>query len=214
MTKYYPGLFISFEGGEGAGKSTQVKNLASYFQSKNIPYVCTREPGGTNGAEDIRQLLVTGDASRWDDKTELLLMLAARANHLHDLIIPALKNGEYVICDRFFDSTLAYQGYGRGMEKNTICSLHEQLFHNIQPDITFILDLPAENGLDRAKKRLVKSNNNEDRFESNDLGFHHRVRKGFLAIARNNPNRCHILNGLENSDDIFAKIKLVIEENN
>ena len=181
------GFFITFEGGEGTGKSTQCKQLASVLEEKGIPCLLTREPGGSPGAEEIRNLLVNGDKGRWDSLTEMLLFMAARRNHLMTRILPALQEGKVVICDRFLDSTLAYQGYGYGKNQetiNAINSVYHLIAGDFYPDLTIVLDIDPLVGLKRSCER---AGNTEKRFESMDLSFHQNLRRGFLDLARGNP---------------------------
>ena len=145
------GRFITFEGGEGAGKSTQIRVLAAALERAGKTVCLTREPGGSGGAEQIRELLVTGDPDRWDAMTELLLLYAARKDHVRRLIEPALENGTWVLCDRFADSTMAYQGYGHGLDRSKIAALHKIVLGDLSPDLTIILDLDPEAGLARTR---------------------------------------------------------------
>lgn len=184
-----PAPFITFEGGEGAGKSTQIKLTSEWLQLRNIPHIVTREPGGSEGAEEIRQLLVTGRAGRWDAFSECLLHLAARHDHVRRTVIPALRKGVWVLCDRFSDSTFAYQGYGYGMPLDMIDQLNHQATGGLKPDLTFLLDLPVEVGLKRAAQRKIASGLEADRYETMAAAFHERIRDGFLALARNEPQR-------------------------
>ncbi|PPR65054.1 MAG: Thymidylate kinase, partial [Alphaproteobacteria bacterium MarineAlpha4_Bin2] len=147
------GKLITFEGGEGAGKSTQVALLADYLETKGIKFVKTREPGGSSGAEDIRRLLVEGAVDRWDSIAETLLLMAGRRSHFKELLEPALIGGKWVICDRFSDSTLAYQGYGQGVDLEMISQLQYLAIGEFAPDLTFLLDIPVNEGLSRAEER-------------------------------------------------------------
>lgn len=199
-------MFITLEGGEGTGKSTQAKLLEQYLKSKGIEVVLTREPGGSTGAEEIRNLLVTGDANKWSTSTEVLLMYAARADHFEKLIMPALLLKKWVICDRFADSTLAYQGYGKGYDLNFLNTLYQKIIGEIKPDITFIFDIEVEAGLNRANARINAANSNEGRFESMDLNFHKLVRNGFLHIAAQNPERCKVINAGLPIDAVYAQL--------
>ncbi|MGE0152957.1 MAG: dTMP kinase [Reyranellaceae bacterium] len=183
------GKFITIEGGEGAGKSTQIRLLAEWLSERGIPIVATREPGGSPGAEAIRKLLVEGSADKWDGLTEALLHCAARRDHLVRTVWPALARGEWVISDRFADSTRAYQGYGHGLPLPTVDRLYELTVGDFKPDLTVLLDLPAEEGLKRAAKRK----GGERRYESMDIEFHRRLRDGFLEIARAEPQRCVVI---------------------
>ena len=181
--------FITFEGGEGAGKSTQVAKLMEFLAKQGIEAVQTREPGGSPGAEEIRGLLLKGGAERWDGMTEVLLHSAARRDHLVKTVWPALAAGKWVICDRFFDSTLAYQGWGHGIDKEDIASAIRLAGGDFKPDMTLILDMDVEKGLERAKAR----GQGQDRYESLGLDFHTRLRQGFLAIAAQDSKRCRVI---------------------
>lgn len=199
-------MFITFEGGEGTGKSTQIKLFADYLTSKGYDVVLTREPGGSEGAEEIRNLLLKGDINKWDKVTEILLFSAARRDHLVKKIKPALDKGQIVISDRFADSTLAYQGYGYGANEQIIQTL-TQIYHLIagdfKPDMTFILDMDPKIGIARSMDR---AGNNEQRFENMNLNFHNNLREGFLTIAHSEPERCIIVNANQNIDDVHQEI--------
>ncbi len=181
--------FISIEGGEGAGKSTQVPLLMRALEQAEIAAMATREPGGSPGAEAIRRLLLEGEGERWDATEEALLLFAARRDHVARLIEPALARGTWVISDRFADSTLAYQGYGRGLPLADVAMLHRFALGDFAPDLTLILDLPVEIGLARAAARDAAA----DRFERLDPAFHERLRHGFRAIAAAEPARCALI---------------------
>jgi dTMP kinase len=195
------GRFITFEGGEGAGKSTQAARLAARLQATGIEVVRTREPGGSQGAEALRELLVHGGADRWSPTAETLMMYAARSDHLERVIRPALAAGAWVVCDRFSDSTRAYQGAGGGVPTELIETLDKAVVLGDQPDLTLIIDVPAELGLERAQAR-----GGEARFEGKGLAFHRRLREGFLAIARAEPDRCVVLDGAAAPDDVADRI--------
>lgn len=183
------GRFITFEGGEGSGKSTQIKRLAAALEGRGIAFDVTREPGGTEGAEAIRQLLVSGATGRWDAATETLLHVAARRDHVEKRIRPALAAGRWVLCDRFIDSTVAYQGGGHGFDLAVIRQLHDLIIPDIRPDLTLVLDVPVDVGLGRAGARA----GGEDRYEQMALGFHERVRDAFREIAGQEPDRCRLI---------------------
>lgn len=202
-----PGRFITFEGGEGTGKSTQVVLLASALRSRGITVVTTREPGGSDGAEAIRALLVSGETGRWDGITEALLHFAARRDHLLRTIWPALERGEWVISDRFADSSLAYQGFGHGLSAGTIASLYRIAVGRFVPDLTLVLDLPVEEGLKRAGIR----GGAEDRYERMGLGFHQRMRQGFLGIAADNPRRCAVIDAVPPPDIVHRAVLATVE---
>jgi len=182
------GRFITFEGGEGAGKSTQLRRLAQRLAGTR-EVVATREPGGSPGAESIRDLLVNGAADRWSPVTETLLMYAARRDHVERVITPALARGAWVICDRFADSTRAYQGAAGGTDPALITALETHVLDRVRPDLTLVFDLPVAAGLARAGGRGEA----ENRFESKGLAFHERLREAFLAIARAEPDRCAVI---------------------
>jgi dTMP kinase len=178
-------MFITFEGGEGSGKSTQSSLLVEFLVSQGRDAIKTREPGGSAGAEEIRKLLVSGSADRWSPKSEALLMFASRADHVENLIAPALSQGTWVVCDRFADSSFAYQGYGRGIPISFLEQLYTFAVGPYAPNLTFILDIDPSIGLERAYKRQNEKTQTviEGRFESFDIDFHKRVRQGFLDIA-------------------------------
>lgn len=181
--------FISLEGGEGSGKSTQCKLLAEWLRGLGHDVVLTREPGGTPGAEEIRALLVQGEAGRWEPMTEALLHFAARRDHVGKVIRPALGRGAWVVSDRFFDSTLAYQGYGHGLGAAPIALLRKLVLDDFAPGLTLLLDLPIEVGLERAGRRRSA----DARYESMGEAFHRRVRDGFHAIAAAEPERVAVI---------------------
>ncbi len=201
-----PGKFITFEGGEGAGKSTQVKRLAGFLVSRGNSVVETREPGGSSGAEEIRRLLVEGSVDRWDAMTETLLLMAGRRSHLRDLVEPALQRGSSVLCDRFSDSTIAYQGYGQGMDITKIREIQRLAIGDVRPDLTLLLDIPAEEGLNRAAARGEAA-----RYERMDINIHHRIRDGFLEIASNEPERFEVIDAQGSVDAIENQIRNCIE---
>ncbi len=194
--------FITLEGGEGAGKSTQAKRLAAALEKHGIACTTTREPGGAPGAEQIRKLLVEGEPGRWEPMTETLLLFAARADHIARMIKPALEAGRWVISDRFTDSTYAYQGAGRGLDRETIRRIEAVSIGDFKPDLTLVLDLPVSVGLERAHARGPQ----ESRFEKFDAGFHERLRQGFLDIANRNAHRCAVIDASGNADDVAEKI--------
>lgn len=194
--------FITFEGGEGSGKSTQLRRLAATLGARGIACVTTREPGGCPGAEEIRRLLVEGGVGRWQPMSEALLNYAARIEHATHTIRPALARGRWVLSDRFADSTMAYQGYGHGLGPDAIASLHKLALGDLRPDLTLIFDIPVEEGLARAKAR----GGNEDRYERMDKAFHERLRAGFLAIARAEPQRCEVIDALGDIETVANRV--------
>lgn len=183
------GRFITFEGGEGAGKSTQLNRLVERLREGGVDVVATREPGGSQGAEDIRELLVNGPPDKWSSVTEALLMNAARRDHLERRIRPALERGAWVVCDRFADSTRAYQGAGGAVDPAFVARLEAQVVGDTRPDLTLILDLPVDEGLRRAAARGL----GEARFEAKGTAFHETLRQAFLDIAAAEPERCVVL---------------------
>jgi len=196
------GRFISFEGGEGAGKSTQIARLADRLGKAGLNVVRTREPGGTDGADAIRELLVTGPADRWDPVSEVLLHYAARRDHVERVIKPALARGDWVLSDRFADSTMAYQGYGSGLGINLVATIHRATLGDFQTDMTIIMDFDPAEGLARARGR----DPDPSRYEGFDLAFHQRLRQGFLAIAKAAPERCVVLDASGSIDTVAAAI--------
>ncbi len=196
------GRLITIEGGEGAGKSTQVDLLLAALGQAGIAAQRTREPGGSEGAEAIRRLLLDGATERWDAVGEALLLYAARRVHVVRLIRPALERGVWVVCDRFADSTLAYQGYGRGLPLADLLALHSFALGDFAPDLTLILDLPVAEGLARAARR----SGNADRFERLDAAFHERLRQGFLQIAADNPQRCLVIDAAGDAGSVHRAV--------
>lgn len=194
--------FISFEGGEGAGKSTQILRLAERLKRLGHQVVVTREPGGSTGAESIRDLLVNGPVERWSPMTETLLMYASRRDHLERVIEPALAKGSVVLCDRFHDSTRAYQGAGGGVSEDFIAALEQACLDKVRPSLTLVLDLPVDEGLARAAGRGEM----EARFEAKGEAFHARLRSGFLAIAEAEPDRCCVIDAAQSMDAVEAAI--------
>ncbi len=200
------GKFITFEGGEGAGKSTQVSLLARALEEKGLEVVETREPGGSPGAEEIRALLVSGAVGRWEPMTEALLHYAARREHLAKRVRPALAQGQWVISDRFADSTMAYQGYGQGLDRGLIADLHRLVVGDFAPDLTLILDLPVEQGLRRAARR-DGDGGAETRYERMDRAVHERLRAGFLEIARLAPERCAVIDATGDEKAVHGAVR-------
>ncbi len=209
-------LFISFEGGEGSGKTTQINRLAESLTAQGHKVVTTREPGGTPEGDKIRDFIVQRDGGDWSAMAESLMLMAARVMHVERLIKPALEEGEIVITDRFSDSTLAYQGYGRGMALEDIEGLSRSVLGNFKPDLTFILDIDPKEGLERSRSRLAgeafEESQTEDRFERLDLAFHDKIRQGFLEIAKQDQARCYVINSSLSVDDMAAQIGKVTAE--
>jgi dTMP kinase len=196
------GRFITLEGGEGAGKSTQIKKLAAALEKHGIASVVTREPGGSPGAEQIRKLLVEGEPNRWDAMTEALLMFAARSDHIIRTIKPALAAGKWVISDRFTDSTYAYQGVARGLDRETVRRIDTASTNGFKPELTLILDIPPEIGLGRAKAR----GSHEARFEKFDIAFHNKLRDAFRDISRREPDRCVLIDATGDEEKVADMI--------
>ena len=203
------GVFISLEGGEGCGKSSQISLLKNWLDLLwPRPVISTREPGGTIGAEEIRQLLVTGDRDRWDAVTEALLMTASRRDNVARLIKPALERGEAIVSDRFYDSTTVYQGIVGGVEAELIATLNTRCLDDVVPNVTILLDLDPVIGL----KRVVgRNSNNETRFESKGDVFHQKVREGYLKLAKDNPERFIVINADQNENRVHQDIISALE---
>lgn len=206
-----PGLFISFEGGEGSGKSTQIRRLEKWFRDNGRDVVVTREPGGSPGAEEIRNLLLTGDPGRWDAVTEALLMFASRRDHVERTIRPALADGKVVLCDRFADSSVAYQGYGHGLGADYIRNLWNLAIGDFKPTLTLIFDLPIEVGLERAGARFANVSAAEDRFERMGLEFHQRLRDGFKEIAITEASRCRIIDANGDVETVTERVIAAVQ---
>ena len=202
------GKFITLEGGEGAGKSTQLRRLLGRLEAQGRAVVATREPGGSPGAEDIRALVLQGEADRWSPVTETLLMYAARRDHVERVIRPALEEGAWVVCDRFFDSTRAYQGAAGGVEPALISALEAHVVGATRPDLTLIFDMPVSEGLKRAHVRAGA----EMRFESKGHAFHERLREAFLTIARAEPQRCAVIDAAGSLDEVEARVWAAVQE--
>lgn len=201
------GIFITFEGIDGSGKSTQVKYLANRLMTLGREVVLTREPGGSTGAEEIRSLVLEGAPERWSAETEILLFTAARRDHMEKLILPALEDGKIVICDRFADSTRMYQGLTRGDLRSTVDSLTDLMIKR-QPDLTILIDMDPELGHRRAKARNTK----EERFEDFGVDLQRRMRGGFLQLAKEFPDRIRIVNGNQSVEDLSEEIYGVVQE--
>lgn len=200
------GRFITFEGIDGSGKSTQARLLADHLRASGRDVVLTREPGGSPGAEDIRKLVLEGDADRWSAETELLLFTAARRDHLERTIAPAVAEGKIVVCDRFADSTRMYQGVGRADLRRLVDQLHELMIGR-EPDLTILIDMDPETGLRRALSR----GGEEERFESFGSDMQRRMRDGFLALAREFADRFIVIDGGRGIDDVAADVRRAVE---
>ena len=200
------GIFISLEGGEGSGKSTQIKKLQAWLNEAhpNRTIITTREPGGTPSAEDIRALLVQGDTDRLKPKTDALLMLASRVEHVERLIAPSLEQGAIILCDRFADSSYVYQTLTGGYSEAELRDLHKLSIGTIMPDRTYLMDLPAEEGLARANSRASQT---EARFEGKGLAYHEQVREHYLSLAKQEPNRFMVIEASRSEDEIFQQLQ-------
>ncbi|MEE1613232.1 dTMP kinase [Microvirga sp. CF3016] len=206
------GCFITFEGGEGAGKSTQIGRLKTRLEQLGQPVLVTREPGGSPHAEEVRAFILGGHAKHLGPFAEALLFAAARIDHLDKTIIPALRSGTHVLCDRFADSTRAYQGSVSNLDKGLIDQLETVTLRGVKPDLTFILDLPAETGLARAGARQAGKGEGADRFEKEDLSFHQSLRQAYLSIARAEPRRCVVINADQASEEVETAIWAALRE--
>jgi dTMP kinase len=205
-------LFITFEGVEGSGKTTQIQRLKKYLTQKGILCKVTREPGGCPIGEKVRKILLNPDHHEMVPTTELLLYEAARAQHVKEVIKPFLKKEGIVLCDRFSDATLAYQGYGRRIDLKWIDRLNRLASQGIKPHVTFLLDCPSDVGLKRAlqRNRTLKQER-EERFEREEIQFHQRVRKGYLAIAKKEPCRVKVIDTREGEERVFEKIRKIVD---
>ncbi len=208
------GCFITFEGGEGTGKSTQLKLLSEYLRQKGIKNVQTKEPGGTEIGLELRRLLVTGDKDKFDAIAECLLYYADRRIHLTNKVWPAMANGDWVLSDRFADSTVAYQyyGYARKVPLETLKRLYQLAVGDFRPDLTLIFDLDPEIGLARSFKKAQGMTVKETRHESRELEFHQNLRQGYLEIARDNPDRCVVIDANKTIDDLHREVIKIVED--
>ncbi|MDK4702288.1 dTMP kinase [Rhizobium sp. CNPSo 4062] len=205
------GLFVSFEGGEGAGKSTQIRRLAERLRERGHEVLVTREPGGSPGAEAVRHVLLSGAAEMFGTRTEAILFAAARNDHVEDVIRPALSRGTIVLCDRFMDSSRVYQGVTGNLEPDYIEALQRVAVNGVIPHCTLILDIPAEVGLERARKR-ASAVTAPDRFEKEEMQTHEKRREAFLDIAAREPERCHIIDAQKSEDEIAAEIAGIVDK--
>ena len=202
-----PGFFITLEGGEGTGKSTQSALLASKLEARSFPVLQTREPGGSPAAEEIRNLLVNGNPQSWSPEAEALLIYAARDDHLRRVIVPAIDDGKFVICDRFIDSTWAYQGVAGGVDAELLALLETHVVGKYAPDLTLIFDLDAKTGLARA---MGRGEGREGRFEAKGLEYHQKIRQAFLQIADRFPQRCVVVDASQSVEDIEAGVWQIV----
>ena len=207
------GTFVTFEGIEGCGKSTQLKRVAEALRSRRISFAATEEPGGSGIGRKIRSLLLNRSQVEISPEAELLLFMADRAQHIQEMIRPALEQNRFVLCDRFADATVAYQGFGRGLDIPLINRLNRFACGDLKPDLTFLFDLPVEIGLTRATARMAgeKPALREDRFESEALEFHRRVRDGYLRLATKDAKRFRIIDAAQSIDRVYAQVWSEIE---
>lgn len=208
------GKFVTFEGGEGCGKTTQIKLAAASLAARGIPVIETAEPGGTALGLKVREILLNRGSCTIGAEAELLLFAAARAQHVREVILPALQEGTWVLCDRFADATVAYQGFGRGLDAGVIHILNAFSSLSLKPDMTLLFDLPIAIGLMRAKTRAAGSRPEtaEDRFEQEDLAFHERIRKGYLTLAAGEPDRFRIIDGEADVETVHEEVCRCLEE--
>ncbi|NEJ73751.1 dTMP kinase [Rhizobium phaseoli] len=204
------GLFVTFEGGEGAGKSTQIRRLAEALRGEGRDVLVTREPGGSPGAEAVRHVLLSGAAEAFGTRMEAILFAAARNDHVEEVIRPALAAGKVVLCDRFIDSSRVYQGITGNLEPDFIETLQRIAINGVIPDCTVILDIPAKIGLERAQKRAAADA--PDRFEKERLETHEKRREAFLDIAAREPERCHVVNAMQSEEAIAAEILAIVQQ--
>ncbi|MFD1744362.1 dTMP kinase [Rhizobium helianthi] len=211
------GLFVTFEGGEGAGKSTQIRRLAASLEELGNAVVLTREPGGSAGAEAVRHVILSGAAERFGVRTEAMLFAAARNDHVEEIIRPALLAGKIVLCDRFMDSSRVYQGITGNLDTAFVNALEQIAINGLRPDLTLILDLPAEEGLKRARTRSLEAGSTEapDRFEKEEIDVHEKRRQAFLDIASQDAERCRVIDASKDADAVAnAVLEAVLEKLN
>ena len=206
-----PGLFVSFEGIEGCGKTTQIAALSGLLTERAVPHTITREPGGTAVGDGIRKIVLNSATIHLTTPAELLLFYASRSQNIQEKIRPALERGETVICDRYFDASMAYQGYGRGVPLDFIERLTELVCANYRPDLTVLLDIDAKTGLGRARARNNLQVEDEGRFEAEDLEFYGRVREGYLELARKDPKRIRVIRADRTIDEVGEEIRRVLD---
>jgi dTMP kinase len=202
------GLFITFEGSEGSGKTTQIRKAADYLKGKGVSCIVTEEPGGTSLGNELRKLLLNRSSLRITGKSELLLFSAARAQHVEEVILPAINEGTMVLCDRYSDATVAYQGFGRGVEISDVRWINDFASQHLQPDLTLFFNLPGKAGLGRARGRIANMVEGpaEDRFESEDLDFHMRVWEGYYTLIKEEPGRFRVIDASKGIDEVYRDV--------
>ncbi len=206
-----PGLFVSFEGIEGCGKTTQIAALSRLLTDRSVPHTITREPGGTAVGDGIRKIVLDSATINLTTPAELLLFYASRSQNIAEKIRPALERGETVICDRYYDASMAYQGYGRGVPLNFIEKLTDLVCADYRPDVTILLDIDPKTGLERARARNSLQVADEGRFEAEDLEFYGRIREGYLELARKNPERIRVIEAGRSIEEVGKQIRCVLE---
>lgn len=204
------GKFITLEGGEGAGKTTSRAYIAEFLKQQGIAVLETREPGGTEVSEAIRELLLSNSLPSMHPDTELLLMFAARNEHLQKKIIPALQANTWVICDRFTDATYAYQGYGRGLDKKRIASLESWVQGDLRPDYTLLFDIDVNTGMQRVRQRSQQLAVNTDRFEQERIEFFERIRAGYLNLAQHHPERYRVIDAAQSLEQVHKQLDSIL----
>ncbi|MEA3470708.1 MAG: dTMP kinase [Thermodesulfobacteriota bacterium] len=202
------GLFITFEGIEGSGKTTQIGIAGDYLDKKKIPFIITEEPGGTGLGSELRRILLDKTSLNIAEKAELLLFAADRAQHIEEVILPAMKEGKVVLCDRFSDATIAYQGFGRGVDLDFIRTVNNFSSQSLKPDLTLLFDVPVETGLGRITSRISPTGKAslEDRFEREKAEFHRRIRDGYLSLLRDEPDRIRLIDGSREVDEVAKEV--------
>jgi dTMP kinase len=205
-------MFISLEGIEGCGKTTQIRQIGNYLSERGHPWIATREPGGTAIGEKIRSILLDPASKDMVPTAELLLYMADRAQHIHEVITPGLREGKIILCDRYFDATVVYQGVARGLDARFVSDLHRILLEDLRPDLTLLLDLPPRIGLARAWQELDSGSRcgKESRFEEEAIHFHEKVREGYLELARLEPERFQIIDASRPQDEVQKDIRSVL----
>lgn len=202
------GLFITFEGIEGSGKSTQIRITGDYLDKKKTPFIITEEPGGTGLGSELRRILLDKTALNIAEKAELLLFAADRAQHIEEVILPAMKEGKVVLCDRFSDATIAYQGFGRGLDLDFIRTVNDFSSKSLKPDLTLLFDILVETGLERIKGRISRTGkvSLEDRFEREKMEFHRRIRDGYLSLLSDEPERIRLIDGSREVEEVAKEV--------
>ncbi|MCF8068655.1 MAG: dTMP kinase [Desulfobacterales bacterium] len=205
-------MFITLEGIEGSGKTTQMENMVAFLENRGHSCAVTREPGGTPIGRKIRSILLDPESKGMDPLTELMLYMADRAQHIKTVVLPAMKDGKIILCDRYFDATLVYQGMARGLDVDLINNLHNMVLDGLKPDITFLLDLPPEVGLSRAWKQINSGDRtgSETRFENEKLAFHEKVRAGYLELSRLEPDRYNVVDAVQSAELVQRSIESVL----